>query len=92
MILTIALIVRLCFEGGSATFQLKSCKLTEDEEKIRTEFATAGRTRWGGRVVISGVDYFWLMEQDSGDVRIVRHQSTWDQSTKEILDSFWETS
>lgn len=88
MILTIAIIVRLCFENGVAQFELSSCELTADEKKVRTSFKTSGRTRWGTDVVISGIDYFWLGEKVDGSISITRHQSTWDQTSREIRKSF----
>lgn len=87
MILTIGLLIRLFFKNGSADFELTSCELTEDATKVRTTFSTSGITRWGARVHLSGVDYFWLRQYPPDSVKIVRHQSIWDQHA----DDFWRS-
>jgi len=86
MIVTLALIVRWFFRKDSTDFQLLSCQLTADDAKIETVFVTQGITLWGANLVISGVDYFWL--SNSENPKIIRHESTWDQSPSEIWRSF----
>lgn len=86
MILTLAIIVRLCFKNAS--FVLDQCELTDEHDKVRTVFSTTGITRWGAHPIISGVDHFWLSDDPNGVVTIVRHQSEWHQSGSEIWHSF----
>lgn len=83
MILTIAVISRMLF--ASSTFELSECALTPEGDKVRTVFRTAGSTKWGSDVVISGVDYFWFGDKDT----LVRHQSSWDQTPDEVTRAFW---
>lgn len=86
MILTIGLFfVRLLFQDGKAIFELPECDLTEDASKIRTIFITSGRTKWGSDLTISGEDFFWFKE---GTASIIRHQSIWDQTPKEVSNAF----
>lgn len=85
MILTLALIVRLCFKLGKAEFLLSECALTDDRTKIRTRFESRGITRWGAEIYISGEDFFWFGDNSA---KIVRHESRWDQTPEQVVASF----
>jgi len=73
MLYTLAAIKAVFF--SDAVFELSSCKLVEDETKIRTRWLTRGRLRLIDKEIsLSGTDYFHL--DDEG--KIVRHESLWD--------------
>lgn len=59
--------------------------MEETGDKIATRFETIGETKWGSSVRISGDDLFWFKEKE---VKIVRHQSAWDQTPKQVLNDF----
>lgn len=84
MLLSIGLVILPLLFKDDTVFELNECELTEDGDKIRTVFATKGTTRWGSEVVISGEDFFWFGDRSS---KIVRHQSTWDQSAGEVMNA-----
>lgn len=86
MLLTIGLIfVPVLFRKDSTSFALHECALTDNGEKIRTRFETRGITKWGSPVEISGVDHFWFAPESA---KIVRHQSEWNQTPKQLRDAF----
>lgn len=86
MIVTIGLAIIPFLFKNDVVFELKECELTEDGERVRTTFATQGTTKWGNVVVISGEDFFWFGHRSSN---ILRHQSTWDQTSEEIMNAVW---
>lgn len=86
MILTIGLVILPFLFKNDAVFELNECELTEGGDKVRTTFATKGTTKWGGEVVISGEDFFWFGQRSN---KIVRHQSTWDQTSREVMKALW---
>lgn len=100
MLVTIAVIVRLLFKHNSVRFDLQEIEFQgPDAEcphgKIRTKFRTVGRTRWqntkAAPFIISGEDRFWLGECKRGrehELRIIYHESLWDQSPGDIGKAF----
>lgn len=85
MILTIGLAIVPFLFKKDAVFKLRECEVTQKGDKVRTRFETTGTTIWGSQVVISGEDFFWFAD---GSNKIIRHQSTWDQSAEEVARAF----
>lgn len=96
MIATIAVIIKLFFRPGSATFELERCELVDGDAehpdgRIVTRFRTSGTTRWASPstppFVISGEDSFWIVER-SGMPIISHHESMWDQTPEDVIEAF----
>jgi Uncharacterized conserved protein (DUF2358) len=102
MLTTIGAIALVLFKRGTVEFYLDDCILEDGYNgesgerdglgRVRTVFRTEGRTRWAEDSVplfaISGVDYFWLSENDDEGVVIKHHDSRWDQTPAEVKDAF----
>lgn len=97
MLLSIPLLLKLLFKAGTARFELTSCALEPGDVAcpdgfIVTRFQCKARTRWGqSDVVISGTDRFWLAQERRAahGYCITYHQSTWDQTAKEVRAAFY---